>query len=86
MTTSAKPVALVTGASSGMGKDIAGRLLADGYEVYAGARRLDRMADLERAGARALRLDVTADHSILAAIEQIKRTSGRIDVLVSTLR
>ena len=83
MTISAKPVALVTGASSGMGKDIAGRLLADGYEVYAGARRLDRMADLERAGARALALDVTAEQSILEAVEQIKRTSGRIDVLVN---
>ena len=40
--------ALVTGASSGMGKSIAKRLIADGYLVYVAARNTDRMADLAR--------------------------------------
>ena len=40
MNMSEKPVALVTGASSGMGKDFALRLLAEGYVVYGAARRV----------------------------------------------
>jgi NAD(P)-dependent dehydrogenase (short-subunit alcohol dehydrogenase family) len=82
-TKSARPVALVTGASSGIGKDIAQRLLGAGYEVYAAARRVDRMADLAKAGASVVALDVTVDRSIEAAIDRIERTSGRIDVLVN---
>ncbi|TCU49292.1 short-subunit dehydrogenase [Novosphingobium sp. PhB57] len=83
MPTSTKPVALVTGASSGMGKDIARRLLSAGYDVYAAARRVDRMADLDRAGAHVLALDVTIELSILKVLERIEQTSGRIDVLVN---
>jgi NAD(P)-dependent dehydrogenase (short-subunit alcohol dehydrogenase family) len=80
---SAKPTALVTGASSGIGNDIARRLLGAGYDVYVAARRLDRMAKLEKAGAWALALDVTVDHSLMAAVERIEQQSGRIDVLVN---
>ncbi len=83
MTAATNPVALVTGASSGMGKDIAGRLLAAGYEVYAGARRVDRMAGLDRAGARTLAFDVTVEQSIVEVVDRIGQTSGRIDVLVN---
>jgi NAD(P)-dependent dehydrogenase (short-subunit alcohol dehydrogenase family) len=79
----AKSVALVTGASSGIGQDIARRLLAEGYMVYAGARRLDRMADLAAAGATVLALDVTDDESMVAVVEQIRGASGRIDLLVN---
>jgi NAD(P)-dependent dehydrogenase (short-subunit alcohol dehydrogenase family) len=79
----AKPVALVTGASSGIGKDIAKRLLGTGYHVYAAARRIDRMADLERAGAHVLALDVTRDQSMTEAISFIEQQTGRIDVLVN---
>ncbi len=41
-----KQVALVTGASSGMGKAFAKALLAEGMTVYAAARRLEQMAEL----------------------------------------
>jgi NAD(P)-dependent dehydrogenase (short-subunit alcohol dehydrogenase family) len=78
-----KSVALVTGASSGMGNDITGRLLRGGYVVYAGARRLDRMADLEKAGARTFALDVTVDQSMIDAISMIQKESGRLDVLIN---
>jgi NAD(P)-dependent dehydrogenase (short-subunit alcohol dehydrogenase family) len=75
--------AFVTGASAGIGEATAQALLAAGYRVFAGARRLDRMADLAAAGATLLKLDLTDDGSIVAAIETIKSEAGRIDVLVN---
>ena len=47
----AKQVALVTGASSGMGKVIARRLIRDGLTVIVAARRVEQMADLKALGA-----------------------------------
>jgi len=61
--------AFVTGASAGIGEATARALLAAGYRVFAGARRLDRMAGLAAAGATLLKLDLTEDASIVAAIE-----------------
>ena len=75
--------ALVTGASSGIGEETARGLLAAGYIVYAGARRVDAMRALEAAGARLLSLDVTDDSSMTAAVDAILRETGRIDVLVN---
>ena len=63
--------ALVTGASAGIGEATVKRFLADGYIVYAAARRLDRMAPLASAGARLLSLDLTEDSSIVASVEKI---------------
>jgi NAD(P)-dependent dehydrogenase (short-subunit alcohol dehydrogenase family) len=57
--------------------------MAAGYRVYAGARRLDRMAPLAAAGASLLKLDVTDDASMLAAVNTIRGEAGRIDVLVN---
>jgi NADP-dependent 3-hydroxy acid dehydrogenase YdfG len=76
-------VALVTGASSGIGEATARALMAAGYQVFAGARRLDRMAGLAAAGAALLKLDVTDDASMVAAIAAIKTGAGRLDVLVN---
>ncbi len=75
--------ALVTGASSGIGEAIARQLLADGYRVYAAARRVDRMADLVPLGAKLLSLDVTDEASMVAAVETIRAAEGRLDVLVN---
>jgi NAD(P)-dependent dehydrogenase (short-subunit alcohol dehydrogenase family) len=75
--------ALVTGASSGIGEETAKGLLAAGYIVYVGARRVDAMRSLEAAGARVLSLDVTDDASMTAAVDAILRETGRIDVLVN---
>ncbi|HLH12004.1 MAG TPA: oxidoreductase [Methylovirgula sp.] len=76
-------VALVTGASSGIGAATVKRLRADGFEVYAGARRQERMAPLAEAGARLLSLDLTDEASIAAAMAEIEAKSGRLDVLVN---
>ncbi|MGP8432420.1 oxidoreductase [Paraburkholderia fungorum] len=78
-----RPIALVTGASSGMGKDFALRLIEEGYTVYGAARRVDRMKEIGAAGGLALEVDVTDDHSMVAAVARIIDEQGRIDVLIN---
>lgn len=80
---SQRPVALITGASSGMGKDFALRLLGEGYVVYGAARRVDRMSEIISAGGIALAMDVTDDAAMITGIETIIRQHGRIDVLIN---
>jgi NAD(P)-dependent dehydrogenase (short-subunit alcohol dehydrogenase family) len=75
--------ALVTGASSGIGEATVKGLLAAGYLVYAGARRVDRMKPLESAGAHLLSLDVTDDASMTGAVSTIRQDTGRIDALIN---
>lgn len=74
---------LVTGASSGMGKDYARRLLKEGMTVYAAARSVDKMADLADAGAIVLAMDISKEADIVAAVEKIKEGHGGVDVLIN---
>ncbi len=74
---------LVTGASSGMGKDFALRLLKDGMTVYAAARSVGKMKDLEDAGAIVLAMDITKEGDVVAAVEKIKAGHGGVDVLIN---
>jgi short-subunit dehydrogenase len=76
-------VALVTGASSGMGKEVAKQLQTEGYTVYAAARRIEAMDDLKALGIRPLRLDVTQADEIESAVRQIEAQAGGVDVLVN---
>src|SRR5215212_7246609 len=73
-------VALVTGASSGIGQATAERLAKAGYKVYGTSRRGTQ------AGNRPfemLALDVTSDESVEAAVSEVMRRDGRIDLLVN---
>lgn len=76
-------IALVTGASSGIGEATALRLHEQGWTVYAAARRVERMAALEQAGVHVLKLDVTDDASMTATVDRIIAETGRIDLLVN---
>lgn len=78
-----QPSALVTGASSGMGKAIAKRLIADGYLVFVAARNVDKMADLAQLGAIPLSMDISKDDEIVAAVKSIADGTGGVDVLVN---
>ncbi|RSC29962.1 oxidoreductase [Agrobacterium sp. FDAARGOS_525] len=78
-----KKVALVTGASSGIGQSTALKLKGLGYTVYGVARRVERMQHLNKTGINILTMDVTNDESIKAGIDTIIAEAGRIDVLVN---
>lgn len=79
----ANKVALVTGASSGIGESTALKLKDLGYTVYGAARRVDRMQHLTKSGIKILAMDVTDDASMQAGIASIMTEAGRIDVLVN---
>ena len=79
----ATKVALVTGASSGIGEATARRLHELGYTVYGAARRVDRMQHLAAAGIHPVAADVTDDASMVALVDGIIAAEGRIDVLVN---
>jgi len=75
--------ALVTGASSGIGKATVELLLENGYRVYGAARRVDKMADLKDMGADVLAMDLTEDSSIVDGVNQIIQEHGGVDILVN---
>jgi NAD(P)-dependent dehydrogenase (short-subunit alcohol dehydrogenase family) len=74
-----KKVILVTGISSGFGKQTAELLAADGHKVYGTVRREAEIAP----SVNGLRLDLTDSDSIKKAVESIVAKEGRIDVLIN---
>ncbi len=74
---------LVTGCSSGIGRATAERLARSGWTVYATARRVAAIADLQAAGCRLLALDVNDEASMRAAVEQIEDEHGAVGVLIN---
>jgi NAD(P)-dependent dehydrogenase (short-subunit alcohol dehydrogenase family) len=81
MTVETDQVALVTGASSGIGEAAAQALVGAGFTVYGTSRKA--VAGEERGGIVFLPLDVTDDASVDSAVHEVLDRSGHIDVLVN---
>lgn len=78
-----KKVALITGASSGIGYETALELKDRGFIVYGAARRVDRLKVLEEKEINIIELDVTKEESMKNCVSEILKREGRIDVLVN---
>lgn len=76
-----KKVILITGASSGMGKESAKALIQQGHTVYAVARRIDQMQDLKELGGHPIQMDITQESDIQNVVDTIIQKEGKIDVL-----
>lgn len=78
-----KKVILVTGASSGMGKDAALQLIKEGHIVYGAARRIEKMEDIKIAGGYTMQMDITKEEDVKKVVNQIMEDQGQVDVLVN---
>lgn len=76
-----KRVALIVGASSGFGLQLASELLKREFIVYAAARRLAPMEVLSQQGAKLLVMDVSSDESVSNNIQALLKQTGRIDIV-----
>lgn len=74
---------LITGASSGIGKDAAIRLAELGHTVYTAARRIEKMKDLREIGCHPLKVDITNEDEVDSAFQTIQENHGGIDILVN---
>jgi NAD(P)-dependent dehydrogenase (short-subunit alcohol dehydrogenase family) len=74
---------LITGCSTGIGRETAKHLAAKGMNVYASARRPESIADLAEAGCKTLALDVNDESSLSAAVAEVERAEGAVWGLVN---
>ena len=81
MTTAAKRVALVTGASTGIGRAAAHALVAAGFEVVGTSRDTSAVAHLD--GVAFLDLDITSDEAVKEVVGSVIERFGRLDVIVN---
>lgn len=83
MSPSASKAILITGCSTGIGRATAQRLARAGRTVYATARSVDAIADLERDGCKLLSLDVCDEASMTAAVSAVESAEGAVGALVN---
>jgi NAD(P)-dependent dehydrogenase (short-subunit alcohol dehydrogenase family) len=76
------PAALVIGARN-LGFAVIERLLADGWDVAGGAVSAETLDRVRGAGAHAVKVDVTDQASVLAALEEVGARFGRVDLVVN---
>jgi len=80
---SGRKTVLITGCSSGIGRALAEAMRGGAYEIFATARRPGTLADMAGEHLYTLALDVTDSQSIAAAVDEIIRRTGRIDILIN---
>jgi len=76
-----KETVLVTGASSGMGRETAIKLAKKGYIVYAAARRMDKLNEIKKYGCIPIQLDIANETDIENTVNKIEKETGGIDIL-----
>ncbi len=74
-------IIVITGASQGMGKETAKLLISKGHKVYALARRIDKMKDLQEMGGIPIQMDITNSGDIQEAVDTIIQKETKIDIL-----
>jgi NADP-dependent 3-hydroxy acid dehydrogenase YdfG len=74
---------LISGCSSGIGAATAAALLRAGHTVYATARKVEALAELETLGGHLLEMDVTSEDSIIAAVKTVEAEHGRVGTLIN---
>lgn len=79
-----KPIALVTGATSGIGEATAYRLQARNCVVFAAGRNRSALATLQSRGLQARELDVTDEDAVSRLIAEIQTEYGAVDILVNS--
>ena len=74
---------LISGCSTGIGAATASALVRAGHTVYATARQIETLADLEALGCHPLALDVTSEDSMIAAVGTVEAEHGQVGTLVN---
>jgi len=74
---------LITGCSSGIGAATAAALARSGHTVYATARDIETLAELEALGCQLLTLDVTSEESMVAAVKAVEAEHGQVGTLIN---
>ena len=81
--TGASKAVLITGCSTGIGRATAERLASGDWTVYATARKIESIRDLEAQGCRVLALDVTDEQSMTSAVAAVEESEGAVGALVN---
>jgi len=74
---------LISGCSSGIGAATAAALVQAGQTVFATARRIESLTELEALGCHPLTMDVTSEESMIAAVKTVEAEHGRVGTLIN---